>query len=174
MAYSLTQEQFDSAETFIGKLEDSMVKSHIEKIFAEVKPTMRITTEQMEKFVSLSNNLPTEVQNFPQSFSMALKNQPHLDNQEREVKDSKKINLMDHVDDSIKGVKNAKAPKNKEEIEHKLGTKAGSVEAGKSHAHKTTAHEKEEGIKEQKKDGEKIIARNAHSNTKGKPTKSTK
>lgn len=143
--YNLTDAQLKSAETFIGKLEDSMVKSYIEKLFAEVKPTMRMTSEQMEKLVSFSTHLPVEVQSFPQSFSNAVKSG---------------IDSLSDLDGSIADVKNKKAPKNKEEVLHKLGTEEGSVEAGKKIDPVVTEEQKEEGLKEQKVEGEEIVKRN--------------
>ena len=125
--YQLKEEQIASVETFISKLEDSMIKSKVEKWFAEITPTGRVTSEQMNEFVALSAHLPKPVQNFPQSFAMAVKNTPETDKKELNFKAKDKTNLTAIVDESIEDVKNVKVPKNKEETLHKLGVEKGSV-----------------------------------------------
>ena len=55
------------------EIENSIVKSNIEAIFAEVEDKKRISSEQMSKFVSLSSQLPAESQDFPQNFAHSFK-----------------------------------------------------------------------------------------------------
>ena len=124
--YNLSQEKIKSVEAFIGKIPDSMVKSHYEKWLAEVKPTERITSEQLEKFVSLAHSLPNELQNFPQSFAHMVKNVEATNETEKSEETKSKADLVGVVNSSISHVPNVSAPKDKEETLHNLGKKEGS------------------------------------------------
>lgn len=119
--YALTDEQVSSLETFIGKIPESIIRSHIEKWFQEVEPSRRITSEEMGKFIGFSTHLPQSVQNFPQSFLMAVKNTPHTEIAESEHKEKDKTNLTSLVDESIEDVDDAEAPENVEQTLHTLG-----------------------------------------------------
>jgi hypothetical protein len=121
--YTLNEDQIKSVKTFIGKMPDSMVKSHYEKWLGEVEPTKRVTSEQLEKFVSFSNSLLPELQNYPQSFAYWLKNGVNTEKMESSDKNMKKANIGSDVDKSISKVEDVKAPENKETTLHKLGTK---------------------------------------------------
>ena len=121
--YTLTDEQIASVKTFIGKIPDSLIKSRCEKWLAEVEPTKRATSEQMEQFVAFATHLPVELQNFPQSFAHAVKNAPETIKREAEQKTVQGANLTALATASIASVPNVSAPDNKEETLHKLGTK---------------------------------------------------
>lgn len=72
--YVTSKEQIAAAEKFIKSLPDSIVKGNYERWLEAVKLKGGITTESLEKFVALSNSLTKEFQNFPQEFSMNVKN----------------------------------------------------------------------------------------------------
>lgn len=129
--YNLNDDQIKSLETFVGKIEESMVKSKIEKFIAEIKPTGRVTDEQMDNFISLSTHLPKETQNFPQAFEQAARTRPNTERLEKDLPHKEKTDLVGNVDDSISDVKNVKGTKNQEERLHKLGTKEGSKAGSK-------------------------------------------
>jgi hypothetical protein len=71
--YNLTEKQFSKLDSFVDSLEESMVKSKAKVIADKVRPTLRITAELLENFVSLSTHLPREFQNFPQEFALSLR-----------------------------------------------------------------------------------------------------
>jgi len=126
--YTLSKESLKTLEAFIEKIPDSIIRARIEKWLGEVKPTMRITSEAMEEFVNFSTHLPQELQNFPQSFSMAVKNTPQIEeddkvNVEVEKDKGEPVDLNKIAADSIKGVKVQEGTENKEEPLHKLVTK---------------------------------------------------
>ena len=79
--YTLDETQIDSAESFINSLPDSIVKGNYERWLAAVNDDGRITSEQLEKFVSFANALPPEFQNFPQNFVHSVKNKVAPENQ---------------------------------------------------------------------------------------------
>jgi hypothetical protein len=72
--YQTNQQQIASVEGFVNKIPDSIVKGQYQNWLRDVKKDGRISTEEMEKFVSLSHSLPVGLQNFPQEFSMSVKN----------------------------------------------------------------------------------------------------
>lgn len=77
--YATSKDQIAAAEKFINSLPDSIVKGNYERWLAEVKLKNGITTELLEKFVALSGGLTKEFQNFPQEFSMYVKNSVNPD-----------------------------------------------------------------------------------------------
>ncbi len=119
--YTSNEELIDSLKTFVGKLQDSMIKSHIEKWIAEVEPTGRITSEQLEKFVSFSTHLPKELQNYPQSFAAWVKNGINTEKREAKEDIQETADLGSLVDESIADVPDVDAPDNEEETLHTLG-----------------------------------------------------
>lgn len=124
--YTSNDELIESVENFIGKLPDSMIKSHVEKWLAEVRPTGRITSEQLEKFVSFSTHLPKELQNYPQTFASWVKNGATTEIREAKEGTVETANLGDIANDSIEDVDDVDAPDNEEETLHTLGTLEGS------------------------------------------------
>jgi len=120
--YILNESQIESVQSFINKIPDSLIKSRCEKWLAEVSPTGRCTSEQMEQFVSFATHLPNELQPFPQSFAQAIKNIPQTEKREARGEGGESANLMDGVDESISHVSDVSAPDNEEEPLHKLGT----------------------------------------------------
>jgi hypothetical protein len=133
--YTLSDDQIASVEGLIGKLEDSLIKSRVEKWLAEVTPTKRVTSEQMEQFVSFATHLPKEVQNFPQSFAHTVKNAPETAKREasQDIQETAELNSL--VDESIADVADASGAENSEETLHKLGRPKGAkgiVKAGKT------------------------------------------
>ena len=72
--YTLSTEQQASVEGWVASLPDSMVKANYEKLISEFNPKERVTSEQLEKFLSYANSLPKEFQNYPQEFSIWIKN----------------------------------------------------------------------------------------------------
>ena len=129
--YILNESQIESVQSFINKISDSLIKSRCEKWLAEVSPTGRCTSEQMEQFVSFATHLPNELQPFPQSFAQAIKNIPQTEKREAKGEGGESANLMAGVDDSISHVEDVFAPGNEEETLHKLGTKKGGKPADK-------------------------------------------
>lgn len=121
--YTLNDDQIASVKGFINKIPDSLIKSRCEKWLAEVEPTQRATSEQMEQFVSFSTHLPKELQNFPQSFAQSAKNLPETEKREAKEGTTETASLVETTNESISEVPDAKAPKNKEATLHKLGTK---------------------------------------------------
>jgi hypothetical protein len=119
--YTLNSDIISSLETFAGKIPDSLIKSRVEKLIEEVKPTERITYEQLETFVSFATHLPKELQNFPQSFASMVRNIANTEVREAKEDIQEPANLLDEVDDSISHVDDVNAPDNKEEPLHKLG-----------------------------------------------------
>ena len=121
--YNLSADQLKSLETFIGKIPDSLIKSRCEKWLEEIKPTEKITSELMEQFVGFSTHLPVNLQNFPQSFAMAVKNTPHLQEEQQDSKKREQIDLNLLASESIKEVKTIEPTKKKEEPLHKRDIK---------------------------------------------------
>lgn len=119
--YTLTDEQVSSVETLIGKLGDSLIKSRIEKWLQEVEPTRRVTSEQMEQFVSFATHLPQNVQNFPQAFAHAVKNTTHTEIAEEAQGIEETADLIDTANESIEDVPDVDSPEDVEEPLHKLG-----------------------------------------------------
>lgn len=72
--YTLTENYISSVENFTKSLPDSIVKGNYERWLESVKPSGRIMSEQLEKFVSYANSLPKEFKNFPQQFALSVKN----------------------------------------------------------------------------------------------------
>ncbi len=132
--YNLKDEHVASLETFIGKLDDSLIKSKIEKWFAEVEPTRRVTSEQMERFVEFSVHLPVGLQDFPNSFAHTVKNTPETERREAAGEVTEAANLTETLDESISDVPDVDAPDDEEETEHTLGktSKTKSKGAAKS------------------------------------------
>ncbi len=124
--YALNQEQIDSIESFIGKLEDSLIKSRVEKWLAEVEPTERVTSEQLEQFVAFATHLPKELQAYPQELAHWLKNGENTDRMEHKMDVAEPVDFAHEVNESIANVPDVDAPENKEETLHKLNTKHGS------------------------------------------------
>ncbi len=124
--YALNQEQIDSIESFIGKLEDSLIKSRVEKWLAEVEPTERVTSEQLEQFVAFGTHLPKELQAYPQELAHWLKNGENTDRMESKQDTQEPVYFAHEVNESIANVPDVDAPDNEEETLHKLNTKKGS------------------------------------------------
>lgn len=126
MAYTTNAEIIASVEAFAAKIPDSLIKSRVEKWIAEVRPTERITYEQLEQFVAFSTHLPVELQNYPQSFAAWIKNGAETKVREDagEVKATAELGKL--VNANVAHVPNVNAPKNAEETLHKLGTLEGS------------------------------------------------
>jgi len=122
--YTLTPNAIASLLVFINKIPDSIVKSKYEKWFAEVEPTERITSEQMEYFVGLSTHLPVELQNFPQGFCMAAKNSSeHTNSTDNKAGHTvENADLIELVDETIDALPDSDAPDNEEETLHKLAS----------------------------------------------------
>lgn len=72
--YILNQQQYSTVENWVNSLPDSLVKGNYIKWLSELKSKERLTTDELEKFVALSNALPVEFQSFPQNFSLSVKN----------------------------------------------------------------------------------------------------
>lgn len=88
--HNVTKEQLDEVKSFMAKLNDSIVKSNIEAIFAVVEEKGKISSEQITKFVSLATQLPTGFQFFPQNFAHSFKHvSVVIDNPEEEVVDER-------------------------------------------------------------------------------------
>jgi len=73
--YNLNESQVKSVEDWIKSLPDSIVKGNYERWLDSLNPKERITSEQAEKFISYTNALPTEFQNYPQGFVASIKNE---------------------------------------------------------------------------------------------------
>lgn len=102
--YITNEEQIASAESFVGKIPESIVKGDYQRWILEVKKTLRITSEQLDKFVSLSHALPKELQNFPQSFRSLVKNSSSTAKQEAKEGTVQKAQLASVTDKSISKV----------------------------------------------------------------------
>lgn len=119
--YTLSDDQLSSVETFIGKLESSLIKSRVEKWLAEVEPTRRITGEQLEQFNTFATHLPKEVQYFPSAFVQTVKNTPETEKREAKEGTEEVADLTGTLDASIEDVADASGEENQEETLHKLG-----------------------------------------------------
>lgn len=102
--YSTNTEQIATAEGFIAKIPDSIVKGQYENWLRDVKKDNRISTEELEKFVSLSNALPKNLQNFPQTFAHNVKNYANTARQEAKEGTVEKAKLNDLANQSISTV----------------------------------------------------------------------
>jgi len=71
--YTLSEIQLSSVENFIEKLDDSMVKARMESWLGKIDPN-RLLSEQLEEFVGFATHLPSNLQNYPQSFAFSVKN----------------------------------------------------------------------------------------------------
>ena len=119
----LSDEQVSSVEGLIAKLDSSLIKARIEKWLAEVEPTRRITSEQLEQFRAFALHLPKEVQYFPSSFVQAVKNAPTTLKREESEGIEETADLDYLVDESIAHVPDSSdTEENVEEPLHKLGT----------------------------------------------------
>lgn len=130
--YTLNDDQVSSVETLIGKLNDSLIKSRVEKWLAEVEPTRRVTSEQMEQFTGFATHLPVAVQNFPVAFALSVKNGDETLRREDAGEVAEKAELNALVDDSIAHVADVDAPEDIEETEHTLGKEKGARKTRKS------------------------------------------
>ena len=119
--YQINDDQIASLEAFIGKLDDSIIKSKIEKWFAEVEPTRRATSEQMERFVEFAVHLPVGLQDFPNSFCHTVKNTPETERREAAGEVTEPANLTETLDESISEIPDVDAPDDEEQTEHTLG-----------------------------------------------------
>lgn len=119
--YTSNEQQIESLKGFAAKLEDSMIKSHIQKWIAEVEPTGRITSEQLEKFLGFATHLPLELQNYPQSFIAWAKNGEVTEARELAEGTVETADLGATIDESISDVPDVDAPENEEETLHTLG-----------------------------------------------------
>lgn len=124
--YNLNENQVASLENFEGKIPESLVKSRVEKLLAEITPTNRMTGEQMEQLVALATHLPKDLQNFPIAFAQAVKNTPETERREAKEEVKEPADLLQLVDDSIENVGDVAAPDNKEETTRTLGKKKGT------------------------------------------------
>ncbi len=130
--YTLNDEQIASLEAFIGKLDDSLIKSKIEKWFAEVEPTRRCDSDKMERFVEMSVHLPVGLQYYPISFANTVKNTPETERREASGEVTETANLIDTVNESIEDVPDVDAPDDEEETEQKLGKTSKTQSKGKA------------------------------------------
>lgn len=170
--YTITEFEEGEVKKFISQIPDSMVKSNITTLFDEVFPTKRMTTEQLEKFLSYQHNLPAALETYPQVFAQHLKN-PDEDNQ-RSLKDS-------HAHIKVEKIDGAKG-ENKQEILHTLNVTDKTKTGTKTDAdHKIItevkpAKEKMVGNKtvSQAKEEKSIIARNRNVDTSTKKTEKPK
>ena len=71
--YILSDDQLASVKSFIDKLDESLIKSRVQRWFDKIKPE-RVLSEEMEEFVGFATHLPKEVQDYPQAFAFAVKN----------------------------------------------------------------------------------------------------
>lgn len=71
--YTLSQEQLASLEGFIDGLDETMIKSRIQRWFDAVDP-QRVESTQLEEFVGFATHLPKEVQDYPQAFAFGVRN----------------------------------------------------------------------------------------------------
>lgn len=124
--YTLSDDQIASVETLIGKLESSLIKARIEKWLAEITPTKFATADQMEQFVSFGVHLPKELQDFPQSFAMAVKNAPEAYKREaaQDITETAELNAL--VDESIASVPDVSGEENSEDTLRQLGRPKGA------------------------------------------------
>jgi hypothetical protein len=77
--YQLKANKITELETFITKLENSIVKSKLEVLLAGVKLKKAITMEQMSSLVSLATHFPIGVQSFSQYFALSVKNNTEIE-----------------------------------------------------------------------------------------------
>lgn len=193
--YYLTDDQEKEIQDFISKIPDSIVKSQITNLFAEVFPTNRITSEQLEKFMSFQNALPKELQTYPQAMAQWFKNDQSTTKDEAKAgtPTDSKVDFKGIVSDSHAGYKaeentESDGDDQEQEILHTLNvegeTLAGTKAKPKIAEDKPTYEEKlksdaKESAKTsggkpaaQKAEEESIIARNRDVSTapkKGKP-----
>ena len=71
--YILSDGQLESLKSFIDKLDESLIKSRVQRWFDKLKPE-RVLSEEMEEFVGFATHLPNELQDYPQAFAFAVKN----------------------------------------------------------------------------------------------------
>ncbi len=105
--YTLNDDQVSSLETFIGKIPESLIKGRIERCFQNLETTKRVSTDDMETFVGLSVHLPIELQYFPISFALAVKNQPETERREAEGEVTEQADLVSILDESIADIPDA-------------------------------------------------------------------
>lgn len=194
--FTLTDSQEKEIQAWLKKLPDSMVKSHITNLFEEVWPTNRMTSEQLEKFMSFQNALPKEFQSYPQVVAQWLKNEPETKREEAALGIDKKSQVdfgkrAAETHANIKAEKSAGAKGDqKQEILHTLNvtdkTKAGTKAVSKLASEQPSYEEelrsdaaksaKTSGGKPpaQKAEEESIIARNRDVSDGGKATAAQK
>ena len=105
--YNLTKNQITEFDSFLSKVPESMVRSHITRIWDMCKNNDRMTTEQAEKIGSFTGQLPTELQTYWNSFLHLLKNEA-LTQAVEEVnpgENKAQANLLDNVSDLHDGIK---------------------------------------------------------------------
>lgn len=105
--YQLNQDQIDSLENFIGKIPESLIRGRIERCFTNLETSKRVTTDDMETFVGLSTHLPVELQHFPISFALAVKNGPETERREAAGEVTEQADLTSVLDESIADVPDA-------------------------------------------------------------------
>lgn len=89
--YNLDEKQIATVKTFINDLPDCTAKGSYEMWDERTKQDGRISPHEMGDFVALSHALPKEFQDFPQAFSIAVKNGTYLEEAEDTIPEGKSI-----------------------------------------------------------------------------------